>query len=362
MRFLSNKVIRKIGNRVSSAFSGNPFSYTTKFYTNKIVNRFRPQRKGKSSLVSFYKLQNKIFPKDKRRKSILERAKNKYKSFLSGVSDFLESKRNDEFLSPNDYYSTINMLINNIIAGSTVEILRPELDFYEFGDFNFKFAGDYTNIVSKNVNNVLNELHNYIQPIPGAGDGVEGMPDYSPLPELDDSERLTKDFCISMFYAKSPKAKSMGIDNKPDKYAYENIKKVAELCQKIKDELGEPIRINSCYRCPKLNEAVGGSKTSDHMFGAAADISTKNDLDSENAKLYFLILKMIREKKLTGVRQIIWEFGSGAGPSWVHVAVNHPKAAKRHNHLVFIPKDKSTLASRMASKFGISSSLSSYIA
>jgi hypothetical protein len=362
MRFLSNKVIRKIGNRVSSAFSGNPFSYTTKFYTNKIVNRFKPQRKGKSSLVSFYKLQNKIFPKDKRRKTIIERTKTRYYDFLNGVSDFLENKKNAEFLLPNDYYATINVLLNNIILGSTVDILRTELDFKDFGDFKFNFAGDYTSITSENIDNVFNELHNYIRPIPGAGDGMEGMPDYSPLPELDDTERLTKDFCISAFYAKSPKAKALGIDNKPDKYAYENIKKVAKLCQAIKDELGEPIRINSCYRCPQLNEAVGGSKTSDHMFGAAADISTKHDLDSDNAKLYFLILKMIREKKLTGVRQVIWEFGGNAGPSWVHVAVNHPKAATRKNHLVFIPKDKGTLASRMASKFGISSSLQSYIA
>ena len=51
---------------------------------------------------------------------------------------------------------------------------------------------------------------------------------------------------------------------------------VVSLCknvlQPLREKLGKPININSCYRCPKLNAAVGGAKTSQHCNGQAADI------------------------------------------------------------------------------------------
>jgi hypothetical protein len=42
--------------------------------------------------------------------------------------------------------------------------------------------------------------------------------------------------------------------------------------QPLREKLGKPINVNSCYRCPKLNTAVGGVKTSQHCNGQAADI------------------------------------------------------------------------------------------
>lgn len=45
------------------------------------------------------------------------------------------------------------------------------------------------------------------------------------------------------------------------------------LCQKIRDKVGLPIRINSGYRCPAHNASVGGVKNSYHVQGLAADLS-----------------------------------------------------------------------------------------
>jgi len=45
--------------------------------------------------------------------------------------------------------------------------------------------------------------------------------------------------------------------------------------QKLRDEIGKPIVIISGYRCEKHNEAVGGAKQSQHLFGNAADIRVK---------------------------------------------------------------------------------------
>lgn len=49
---------------------------------------------------------------------------------------------------------------------------------------------------------------------------------------------------------------------------------VLNLCQKIRDALGVPVRVNSGYRCPTHNAKVGGVKNSRHVLGHAADLSS----------------------------------------------------------------------------------------
>lgn len=324
-------------------------------------------------MLSFGSLKQAIHKLYNPSKYIRPKSKTIYKFFM----DKLRASKNENLLDVleigkfkdesdayvvHDTFQTIFKTIDSVVKLSVVDLL--DLPYTEYNlSVEYECKIDDKTLLEEKIENILKELQIVKDAATSSEEAaVDGMPNQTPLPDLDDSERLSKDFCISMFYANSNTAKSMGIDNTPDKYAYDNIKKVAALCQKIKDSWGAPIRINSCYRCPKLNAAVKGSKTSDHMYGAAADITTKSDLESDNAKLYFHILKMIKEKKLTGVRQVIWEFGTGNGPSWVHIAVNHPKAATRNNHLVFIPKDKEPLANKLAPKHGITSGLRSYVA
>lgn len=51
-----------------------------------------------------------------------------------------------------------------------------------------------------------------------------------------------------------------------------NIKKVAENLQALRDALGKPIKINSGYRSTAHNAKIGGVKNSQHVLGKAADI------------------------------------------------------------------------------------------
>ena len=52
-----------------------------------------------------------------------------------------------------------------------------------------------------------------------------------------------------------------------------NLTRVAkELLEPIRGVFQAPIQVNSGYRCPELNAAVGGSATSQHVRGEAADI------------------------------------------------------------------------------------------
>jgi hypothetical protein len=59
----------------------------------------------------------------------------------------------------------------------------------------------------------------------------------------------------------------------PSQDVIDNLKTLcAELLQPIRDRYAKPIIISSGYRTSELNKAVGGSDTSDHLFGKAADL------------------------------------------------------------------------------------------
>ena len=73
---------------------------------------------------------------------------------------------------------------------------------------------------------------------------------------------------------RSSKADTFNIDNWPkDADIMDNIIFTMECLDKIREEYGLPLSVSSGYRCPELNRVVGGSKTSQHMKGQAADIN-----------------------------------------------------------------------------------------
>lgn len=137
--------------------------------------------------------------------------------------------------------------------------------------------------------------------------------------------KLTKNFSLEEL-TRSNTAERKGIDNSP---TAEHIHNLAILCESIlqplRDKIGHSIRVNSGYRSEKLNNAIGGSKTSEHSFGKAADIKLVIDGENKSEILYLSIIEM-------GIpfRQLIWEFGDEETPSWVHVSfdINDNKKQK----------------------------------
>ena len=79
---------------------------------------------------------------------------------------------------------------------------------------------------------------------------------------------ITENFTLEEFMH-SDTAIVKGIKNDPG--SRENL--CAKLLQPLRDAIGKPISINSGYRCPELNAAVGGVPTSQHQKGEAADLS-----------------------------------------------------------------------------------------
>lgn len=68
-------------------------------------------------------------------------------------------------------------------------------------------------------------------------------------------------------------AKAHNIDNSiKDINIYENLIKLFEELDNVRSTFGKPIKVNSAYRSKELNQSIGGSSTSNHLYGRAADI------------------------------------------------------------------------------------------
>ena len=73
---------------------------------------------------------------------------------------------------------------------------------------------------------------------------------------------------------KSSTAIEKKIDNTPNSEVINNLTQLIDnILDPLRERFGKPIIVNSGYRCPALNKAVNGSKTSQHIKGLAADIT-----------------------------------------------------------------------------------------
>jgi len=122
-----------------------------------------------------------------------------------------------------------------------------------------------------------------------------------------------------------------GIDNDPDEKQLANMELIAdEVFEPLRAYVGGPIKINSFFRSPKLNTAIGGSKTSQHCKGQAIDIDDTFG-HITNAEMYSWI------KENLDFDQMIWEFGDDKNPNWVHVS--YVSAEKNRNRCLLAYKD-----------------------
>jgi hypothetical protein len=113
---------------------------------------------------------------------------------------------------------------------------------------------------------------------------------------------------------KSDTATRLGLDNTPDDEALENLKTLCEkVLQPVREHFDKSVSVNSGYRSPESNAAVGGSKTSDHCKGMAADIEI---VGVANADLAQWIMDNLE------YTQLILEFYTPGIPDsgWVHVS------------------------------------------
>ncbi len=127
--------------------------------------------------------------------------------------------------------------------------------------------------------------------------------------------KLTQNFTLSEM-TKSETALRHGLPNDPEPDHLENMKALAEnVLQPVRNYFGMGVKVNSAYRHPDVNRAVGGSTTSDHCKGMAADIEIPGVANA-------VLAEWIQDN--LEFRQLILEFYTPGIPDsgWVHVSYN----------------------------------------
>jgi zinc D-Ala-D-Ala carboxypeptidase len=118
---------------------------------------------------------------------------------------------------------------------------------------------------------------------------------------------LAPNFSLALL-VRSETAEQQGIDNSAPPEVIENLKVLAAGLEQVQALLGYPLEISSGYRCPALNTAVGGSATSQHVQGLAADFACP-DFGTP-----LEVARAIRDSAIP-FDQCILEFGN-----WVHLS------------------------------------------
>jgi len=139
--------------------------------------------------------------------------------------------------------------------------------------------------------------------------------------------QLTEHFSL-LEMTRSETGTRKGIDNTLPRSLNANIEAMAKTMEVVRHICGDkPVRVYSCYRSPRVNTAVGGSKTSSHMFALATDFIIEGLTISET-------INIIRHSDIK-FDQIIDEFNS-----WVHLGID---PAMRHQVLSARKKSGTTV-------------------
>ena len=123
---------------------------------------------------------------------------------------------------------------------------------------------------------------------------------------------------------RSNTAKRLGVDNTPDDKQLVAMKLLAtRIFEPLREHFGVMIYISSFFRSSALNEAVKGSKTSQHMTGEAMDIDAHIFGGLTNKDIFNYI------KDNLEFDQLIWEYGTSDEPDWVHVSYTSDKPNRK---------------------------------
>ncbi len=127
-----------------------------------------------------------------------------------------------------------------------------------------------------------------------------------------------------------------GLENVPNKEQVENLRRVCRWLERLRQRWNDiygdgddPLVINSGFRSPEVNKAVGGSPTSNHANGCAVDIRC---IGPEQAIRYAALMLDIFDIAKHDFDELLIET-KGRGIWWLHFAVR-PKDNRRRMNFI----------------------------
>lgn len=151
-----------------------------------------------------------------------------------------------------------------------------------------------------------------------------------------DHVKITKNFTLDeLIYSRT--AEELGCESLPNYQEIANLCRLTNLVlQPVRRSLNRVIKVNSGWRSFLTNKAIGGSDTSAHLVGAAADVCSPgkvgiiyNDkhytVTSNFAIFYYCLFN-------PHVDQVIHEYGEYGNPKWVHIGITKSPLDQARRH------------------------------
>jgi len=142
--------------------------------------------------------------------------------------------------------------------------------------------------------------------------------------QLNSNAKLSEHFTLGEFTRSGSHPE---VYNIPSHEAIANLKRLCVWLEELRARYNAPIRINSGYRSPQLNRAIGGVSNSNHLTGCAVDIRVEN---MEQLIRYAVILLDYADESKQEFDELLIERRSASplgssknryGAIWLHFAV-----------------------------------------
>lgn len=153
---------------------------------------------------------------------------------------------------------------------------------------------------------------------------------------IDVNQNLSKNFLLrELLISQEATRKNYTEQFQPDETVVKNLTNLCvNVLQPLREQIKLSVNVSSGYRCPRVNAAIKGAPTSQHVYGEAADFSVPG-------KSIEWVYQKIRELGLP-FDQLIQEFDS-----WVHVSYKSKgnrkqclRAVKQGTKTVYLPDNK----------------------